>query len=272
MERIFDQASNLCVFRGGKGPIVLFIHGFPFDHTLFSAVCKLFDEKNESVEYWIPDLPGFGQSPCFSDYSQTSLSMASMADQLAIMLDSMGVAKKIYVCGLSMGGYVALEFARLYSSRLAGLILSNTRSTADSPEVAQNRRLLGKTLPITGMTSIADSMIPNLLSKETLNHRPDIVDFLRDMIVNQSTNGVAQAAWAMADRVDTSDVLASLAIPVQVIGSDEDLPSPPDMMKSMAALAPLGEYTQISAAGHLTPLENPQLYVKTILDFVRRDT
>ncbi|MDO5567589.1 MAG: alpha/beta hydrolase, partial [Planctomycetia bacterium] len=210
MERIFDQASNLCVFRGGKGPIVLFIHGFPFDHTLFSGVCREFDKNAEAIEYWVPDMPGFGESPCFSLYSQARFSMSAMAEQLVKLLDSQGVSKKIYLCGLSMGGYVALEFARRYSSRLAGLILSNTRSTADLLEVAQSRRTLAMSLPITGMAPVADSMIPNLLSKATLSQRPEVVCFLRDMILKQSPEGVGQAACAMADRVDTTNVLASL--------------------------------------------------------------
>ncbi|MDD3585568.1 MAG: alpha/beta fold hydrolase [Thermoguttaceae bacterium] len=269
MERFFDQASNLCVFRGGKGPIVLFIHGFPFDHTLFSAVCQEFDKKAGAIEYWVPDMPGFGESPCFASYSQERLSMAVMAEQLSRLLDAQGVSQKIYLCGLSMGGYIALEFARRYSSRLAGLILSNTRSSADSPEVAQSRRALALSLPITGMGPVADSMIPNLLSKATRNQRPDTVRFLRDMILNQSPEGVGQAACAMADRVDTTDVLALLDLPVQVIGADEDIPSPPEVMKAMAGRVPCATYSQVANAGHLTPLEYPLKYSEIILDFIK---
>ena len=118
-----ESPSSLPVDIVGQGPPVVLLHSFPLDRRMWRHQHSL----AEIVELFLPDLPGFGESLP----SPVATTVEVMADGVAAMLDAQNVRTKVVVGGLSMGGYVALAFARKYPERLRGLILADTRAEAD---------------------------------------------------------------------------------------------------------------------------------------------
>ncbi|MDR2117429.1 MAG: alpha/beta hydrolase [Planctomycetaceae bacterium] len=246
---------NLFISDWGVGRPILFIHGFPFDHTIWNRTSNILQNDFRVI---VPDLRGLGKSELPDDWNITP--MEQFADDLHILLGTLGIVEKAVICGLSMGGYIVMQYARKYRNELAGLVLCNTKTIPDSPVIADNRRkqAAGLTSGTLALRSVADTMIPKLFSEATLSNKPEVVQELRTVIESNQPIGVAAAALGMAERLDTTELLGELEIPVLVICGSEDQFSPPSEMKPLAEKAKHGTFIEIPDAGHLPPLEQPE--------------
>jgi pimeloyl-ACP methyl ester carboxylesterase len=242
-----------------NGKIVLFLHGFPFDHTLWLETAGHLGDSRHLV---FPDLRGFGQTTL--PVSQVT-TMSQFAQDVADLIDRIDRTSRIVVCGLSMGGYVAMHFARRFGDRLAGLILCDTKAQSDTEAVAQNRRRRADALPETGLYALADMMLPNLFAPQTGN---DIRETVRQMILRQPMDGVAAADRGMVERPDTTDWLPAFSMPTLVICGEQDTISPVGEMKQMAAKIPNARFVTIENAGHLPPVEAPIIFAIAVKNFL----
>jgi pimeloyl-ACP methyl ester carboxylesterase len=109
----------------GSGPPLLMVHGFPFDHSMWRSQVKSMASRCRVIA---PDLRGFGRSPAVGE----QVTMEQFADDLAGLLDQIGISEPVVYCGLSMGGYIGFQFWRKYRARLRGLVLCDTRAVAAS--------------------------------------------------------------------------------------------------------------------------------------------
>jgi len=257
------ENTSLAYQEQGSGVPILLVHGYPFNSQIWNRASALFSSRGWRVI--APDLRGFRQSPLFDARKVTT--MECFADDLHLLLREIGITEKVFVAGLSMGGYVTMQFARKYADQLAGIVLCGTKTTADSPQIAENRRkqataLLDGSLSLAG---IADTMIPKLFSTSTQQHKPELLTELRNIIIeSQHVQGVAAATLGMAERLDTTDVLRQLDVPVLVICGTEDQFTPPTEMRGLAEMAKKGRFVEIPEAGHLVPMEQPELLVKAL--------
>ena len=128
------------------------------------------------------------------------------------------------------------------------------------PTAAEKRRLLADSVHQTGVAFLADQMVSSLLSPRTLAENQEVVAFLTKMISRQDASAVAAAARGMADRDDSTLFL---------VGEDDRI-SPPEVMRQMADSVHGSEFQTIPGAGHLPPLENPELFTLTIRRFADR--
>src|SRR5215208_3874623 len=130
--------GELACIDAGAGQPVLLVHGFPLDHSMWNAQIEALSNHSRVIA---PDLRGFGQSPLGSVDSTHGITMERYADDLAEFLDklNLGPDQPIVFVGLSMGGYIAWQFARKYASRLQALALLDTRALADSDEARAGR-------------------------------------------------------------------------------------------------------------------------------------
>lgn len=250
MTRYELSRANLNAGVYGSGRALLLIHGFPLNHRMWRNQINGLSDRYTVIA---PDLRGFGES----DISTGAMRMEDYADDLAELLDKMRVKEQIAICGLSMGGYVALEFIARHTERIAKIILCNTRADADSDEIARQRIRTAEELLVKGVETLASGMIPRLFSKTTLDRRRDTVDEVRQSILDASPVGVASALRGMANRTDFNDKLAGIDLPALVLGGSDDEITPPDSMQTLAASFPRAEYMEIADAGHLAPLERP---------------
>jgi pimeloyl-ACP methyl ester carboxylesterase len=255
-----NGADLWCLERGAGLPLLL-VHGFPLDHTMWTGQVESLAPHCRVVA---PDLPGFGRSPAKSDKA----TMEQFADDLAALLDALEIREPVVFCGLSMGGYIALQFCRKYAARLAGLILCDTRATADTPEAAAARQTMAARVLRDGVAPLVETMLPKLFAETTRQRQPHVIEGLRTVLEGGNPRGIAAAARGMAERPDMTAALAEIRCPMLVIVGQEDAISPPAEMGGIARAIPGAKFVVIPAAGHMSPLENPIAVNAAIAEFV----
>jgi 3-oxoadipate enol-lactonase len=263
MERTMNTGEVSLFVRETDGKTVLFVHGFPLNHTMWKFQLDALGGEYRMIA---PDLRGLGKSDVPEPY--TSYSMDAYAYDLKNLLDRMGVSKVVLV-GLSMGGYISFAFNRLFPERIRALVLVDTRAGADSPEGFEGRMNAIESVKGGGPGAIVDGMIPKLFSPETLEKNPDVVDDVRSMMEQQNPVGVMGALWAMAHRPDSRPDLPGIHVPALVVVGEDDVLTPPSEARSMADAIPGARLEVIPMAGHMSPMEAPERFNEVLLEFLR---
>ena len=261
MKQLSMHGHKSSVFDEGNGPPLLFVHGFPLDHTMWRDQLAEFAGAYRVIA---PDLRGFGSS----EVGDQAVTMEQFADDMAAILDALGVTEPVTLIGLSMGGYVAWQFLRNYRERLRALVLCDTRAAADSPEVAENRLKVAETVLADGTEALARAMVPKLFAQQTIRTRPAVVDAVRNVILQANPRGVAAAQRAMAARFDATGILKAIDVPTLMIVGEDDVISPPDEMRQIAEAIPGSRLVVIPDAGHMSPLENPAAFNSALSEFL----
>ena len=260
LRRIAVNGVNLAVDVRGQGPAILFIHGFPLDHTIW-------DHQLAHLDGWMciaPDLRGMGQS----DAPDLGYSMATYADDLLALLNSLGVERAV-LCGLSMGGYVAFEMIRRARTRVRGLILVDTRAEADSAEARKARDASSALAREGGAVAIAEAMLPRMLASAAAVENPGLVDRVRRMMEATPVAGMLGAIATLRDRTDSAALLPTLTdLPSLVVVGEEDQLTPPALSQAMADLLPNSRLIVVPGAGHLTPMEQPDTTTDAVAEFL----
>jgi YbgC/YbaW family acyl-CoA thioester hydrolase len=260
VQRLAVNGVSLAVEVRGDGPAVLFVHGYPFDHTIWT-------HQVAALEGWCriaPDLRGMGQS----DAPDLGYSMETYAADLAELLDLLG-ARDVVMVGLSMGGYIAFEFLRRWRQRVRGLVLMDTRAEADAPEARMSRDASAATAREQGATAIAEAMLPKVLGSSTLAGAPATVERMRSMMAATPPAGIVGALGAMRDRPDSTPLLAELGgVPTLVLVGDEDELTPPAQARAMAEAIPGASLVVVRSAGHVPPVERPAETTDALLAFL----
>jgi 3-oxoadipate enol-lactonase len=231
---------------------VMLIHAFPVDARMWEPQLGTFADALPVVA---PHLPGFGGTAGAGDV----MSMSSAAKRCVEALDAAGVDRAM-VCGLSMGGYVALELWRRSPRRLLGLVLANTRAGADTEDGAAGRRALAERLLAEGNGFLVETPPPLLSEGASDGLRLRV----REMIAGQPAASIAAAALGMAERPDSTPDLATIDVPTLVITSDADTLIPPEVTSPMADQIPGGELAVIDGVGHLSNLEAPAKFAELL--------
>ena len=257
-----SSRGTFSVEDAGKGDVLVLLHGFPLDHSMWAHQIARFQTTHRVLAI---DLRGFGQSPP----RNATVSMDDFADDVAAILKKLEVPQ-VVLCGLSMGGYIAFAFQERHRQLLKGLILCDTRAVADAPEAAKARRLTAERVLKEGTPFLADSMLPKLFAVKTALTQPEIVEQTRKVIEAPNPAGVAAAARGMATRKDFSNDLPQIEVPTLVIVGEHDAISPAAEMTSIANRMPNAELQVIPGAGHMAPLETPAAVNAAIEAFLNR--
>jgi 3-oxoadipate enol-lactonase len=249
MPSIIVNNLKMNYFDHGSGTPIVLVHGFPLDARMWQAQI---DELSNQHRIIAPDLRGFGQS-----ISSEPFTIRSLADDLHALLSKIG-ALPCLLAGLSMGGYVALAFAKKYPADLRGLALIDTRAEADTAEGRENRNKMIEQAKAAGSKAIADAMFPKLLCASTIQNQPRVAQNLRQIMQSQSPLTLQHALAAMRDREDQTQNLPSIAVPVLILVGEQDVITPPAMSQTMEKLLPRATLVMIPDAGHMSPMEQPQ--------------
>lgn len=227
---------------------IILIHAFPLDSAMWAPQVAALADLAPIVT---PDLPGFGAAPS----SGGVMSMSEAADHVAREAAAAGLTRAL-VCGLSMGGYVALALWRQHPQLVAGFVLANTKAAVDDVAGAERRRQLAARLQTEGNAFLVESP-PPLLSEGA---HPALWRFAKDIITAQNPDSIAAAALGMAVRPDSTPDLARITAPTLVVTGSNDTLIPPDATKPLADGIRGARYEVIQGAGHLSNLEAPERY------------
>ena len=245
----------------GTGIPLLLIHGWPHSRALWAAQISGLPTLARCL---VPDLPGFGDSSPMS-----APSIDKYGDEMAAFLTSLGVERAV-VCGLSMGGYVALSMLRRHRALLRGLILTSTRATADSPEAREKRMRLIEFVEEHGVEALAGRQLKAMVGATTFASRPDLLEALRQLMAKAPRDGVIGGLRAMADRMDSTDLLAHIDFPTLVVSGAEDTVTPPEEMRALAAAIPGSRLERIEFGGHVCSYERPAAFNHVVSEYLAR--
>ena len=251
LEMAYDDA--------GTGQPVLFIHGWPHNRTLWAAQLSGLPTHARCLA---PDLRGFGGSSSSAPYS-----IDQYADDLAALFGVLGIDRAV-VCGVSMGGYVALSMLRRHPSLLRALILTSTRATADTSDAREQRIRLIAFVRAHGVEALAGRQLKAMVGETTFESRPDVREALRLLMAGAPLDGVVGALEAMAGRADSTDLLAGIAMPTLVVSGHEDTFTPPDEIRAMANAIPGARLEIIQGAGHMCCYERPAAFNHVVSEFL----
>jgi pimeloyl-ACP methyl ester carboxylesterase len=250
MKTIVARDIEMSLVDRGSGPPLLWVHGFPLDHGMWRLQWEALSDERRVIA---PDLRGFGQSTV----TEGTVTMERFADDLAALLDALGVTEPVNFCGLSMGGYVAWQFWRKHADRLRALILCDTRAAADTPEAAAARFKMADAVLDAGSSLAAEAMLPKLFAPKTYDERPELVDEVRQVILRTDPRAIAAAQRGMAERPDMTAMLREIDVPALLIVGEHDAITPPEEMRRVTEAMPRAELVVVPDAGHMAPLENP---------------
>ncbi|HWE97759.1 MAG TPA: alpha/beta fold hydrolase [Tepidisphaeraceae bacterium] len=244
--------------QGNRQALVL-LHAFPVDSRMWAAQISDLAPRCRVIA---PDFRGFGQSPPAGPFT-----IPSLVDDVHALLTALG-ALPCVLAGTSMGGYVALNFARKYPTDLRGLVLVDTKAEADNPEQRENRNKMIEVARTMGAKAVADAMSGKMLSPETFDHRPETVQALRAMMEACPVETIVHALTALRDRPDMSDALPSVCVPTLILVGEEDAITPLAVAQSMQRQIPRAELKIVRGAGHMSPMEQPEQVNQALANFV----
>jgi pimeloyl-ACP methyl ester carboxylesterase len=195
--------------------------------------------------------------------------MELLADDCAAVLYSIGDDKPAIVCGLSMGGYVAFALYRRHPSLVRGMILAATRAGADSPETQENREKAAASVEQNGIQGMVDGMLPKLLAPQTYTDRPELVNQLRSIMDQTSSQGMVAALNGMKARTDSTPILEEIKVPVLILHGADDQLIPLSESEIMHSRIKGSQMEVIANAGHLPNLEQPREFNQAVTRFLQ---
>ncbi len=262
---MYTQIDNFSMAYSdqGKGLPIVLIHGYPLNRRIFDSQLE---DLSQHARVITPDLRGHGQSQAMAG----PYSMDLLAQDMAALLESLHIHEPVILGGLSMGGYIAFAFYRLFPEKVRGLILTATRATADSPAAREARQQAAENAQKEGVASIVEAMLPKLLAPQTLAQRLDLVETVQAIMLSTSLEGVLGDLAAMSARPDSTPTLATIRVPTLIVHGAQDSLIPVADAQAMQQAVPNARLEVIQEAGHLPTLEKPAVYNQAVLQFLKQ--
>jgi 3-oxoadipate enol-lactonase len=241
---------------------LVLIHAFPLTSRMYFDVVSALMELQSEHPVVLVDLPGFGDAAFEPHWTITT----AMQD-LHSRLESQNIRKCI-IGGTSMGGYAAFAYSRLYASQVRGLVLSNTKAGADDEKAREAREAYALDVEQRGTAAVIERQLGALLAMDAPVENPHVVEEVRDIIEASEPASIAAALRAMAVREDSTDLLAAISCPTLVISSTEDTLIAPEVTKQIALGVRAASYELINGAGHISPMEAPDIWAALVGTFI----
>jgi len=223
---------------------LVLLHAFPVDSRMW--------RPQKSLDPITPEILGIG-------------SLDDAADHVARLLDQRGIDRAV-IGGLSRGGYIGLAFAHRHPNRVSALILCDTTAALDEEAAKRGRYQMAERLNHEGIGFVPDIMLPRLLGDTSFRERAELVEEVRKWILEQDPGAVAAAAIGMAERPDSRPLLKSINVPVLAIAGQQD--SAHETTRAIAEGVRNGNFVSIPRAGHLSNLEQPELFNAAVRQFL----
>jgi 3-oxoadipate enol-lactonase len=259
---IFDnQGTPISYDDVGSGNAVLFIHGHPFNRTMWAPQMQSLRWKYRAIA---PDLRGYGQS---SLGSETVNTLECIVGDLLRLLDHLQVERACIV-GLSMGGQIAMEFARAFPDRTAAAVFAATFPQAETPEGIAQRNRMADRLLAEGMALAGSEMLPKLIGPTSLKRRPSVASAVYRMICATDPAGAAAALRGRALRRDYRESLTQIKVPCLIVLGTDDAYSTVDEAQTMHAAIANSRLEIFPNIGHMPNLEDEDRFNRHLHEFL----
>lgn len=242
-------------------PAILFLHAFPLSSAMWENQILSFKDNYRVITI---DFRGFGKSTA----NHPIYSLDEYAKDAIELLNHLNISKAIW-CGLSMGGYVALRAIQLFPDRFKKLILSDTKSQADTNEAKTKRFQTIQDLKSGKKETFVNSFTDNALCEKTHNNKTEIVETVKSWIQNTGTQSINAGLLAMAARTDTTENLIFINLPTLILVGSEDQFTPVSVCEELNENIPGSTLKVIPDTGHFPNLESPVLFNREVLDFLQ---
>ncbi|MCE5321143.1 MAG: alpha/beta hydrolase [Bacteroidales bacterium] len=229
-------------------PAIIFIHGFPFNKSMWTRQMEELKANYRVIAY---DIRGYGHS---DDRSQET-SIDLFASDLILIMDTIRLDKAI-LCGLSMGGYIALSAISKYPGRFEALVLCDTSCMADTPETKAKRMLTIASIKKNGTVEYAEEVINNLFAPEAFTTIETEIAVMKEEIAGIPQSTLCKTLFALAGRKETCNRLSGIKVPVLIMVGSEDKVTPVASAKYMHDKVKGSVLVVLEHAGHISNMEN----------------
>jgi pimeloyl-ACP methyl ester carboxylesterase len=237
----------------GVGQPLVFIHGFSLDSRIWIGQIDYFSQNYQVITY---DMRGFGKSsPINDNYSHH--------EDLHALLKHLGI-QPVVLIGLSLGGEVAIDFTLQYPDKVSKLILADSSLSGYSSTVDWNVH--------------AKEVGVEKAKENWLNHQvfaPTSKNISASRVLKHIISDYSGWHWLNQDtRIKPTpqavDRLIELKIPVLIMVGQLDLDYFHTIAQRIKGNAPNSTQVTIPNSGHMVNLENPDVFNRTVEDFIRK--
>lgn len=241
---------------------IIFLHGFPFNKNMWREQLESLSEDTTGIAV---DIRGHGMSTSGHGY----FSIDVFAKDLGVFMKKLNVDNAV-LCGVSMGGYIALRACELFPEQISGLILADTHSKSDDNTAKQKRFDTIQAVLRHGRRPFAIGFVPNLFSEHSIQNKPDAIELVKSSIRRNNVDTICATLLALASRTDTTEALSRISVPTLLIRGKEDKITPLHLMQEMADQIPGATFIEIDQCGHLPNLEDPEVFNNAMNKFLER--
>lgn len=257
---VYKEAS-ISYKINGQGSCIVLLHGFLEDASIWDDFTESL--KNEAKVICV-DLPGFGNSSMISD----SVSMHDMAMSVISVLKQNNI-NNCTIVGHSMGGYVALEIAKLMPDLLNGLVLFHSHAAEDDTDAKINR---DKVIEVVkrNHASFISSFIPSLFAADNIPKYKKDIEKLTRISQTVRNEAIISALYAMKNRNDSRELLKNTNIPILFIIGKKDSKIPLEKYHQQVFIPKNCETLILENVGHMGFIEAKEITLTTIINFANK--
>jgi len=241
---------------------LVFIHGFPFNKNMWMPQLEELPPHLAGIAL---DVRGHGNSTVGHGF----FSVDVFAKDVLAFIRKLAIEKPV-LCGVSMGGYIALRAYQLQPDVFSGMILSDTHSLADDNAAKQKRFDTIQSVLKNGRRAFSIGFVNNVFSQKTLRENSEAIDLIKSSIRRNTESSICATLLALASRTDTTDSLKNITVPVLVVRGAEDKITTKAQIEILATEIPAAMYVEVAECGHLPNLEDPETFNREMDAYVNR--
>jgi|DewCreStandDraft_1066081.scaffolds.fasta_scaffold03018_8 3-oxoadipate enol-lactonase len=227
---------------------IVFLHAFPLNSKMWKYQAENLKEfKIHLIDY--------------QNLSKENLK--DYADFVYQFLIENGINKAIFI-GLSMGGYIIFQMVRYYKNFIEGIVLANTKATADSLELKNKRLELIKRIENEGIEFLADEYLEKFLK----NRSKEKENLIKSMIMEARKESLISLLKALANREDSSEILKEIEVPTLIISGSDDTLTTVEDAKLMNKYIKNSKLVIFQNCAHLSNLEYPESFNNVVRNFI----
>ncbi len=239
---------------------IIFLHGFPFNKNMWRPQLEALPDH---INAFAVDIRGHGNSTSGHGF----FSIDVFAKDLRAFMERLHIDEAV-LCGISMGGYIALRAHELFPEKISGLVLADTHSKADSNAAKQKRFDSIQAVLSHGRRPFAIGFVENVFAPSSLEKFPEAIELIKSSIRRNNISTICATLLALAARTDTTASLYQIEVPALLIRGAQDKITAKQDMLDLANAIPKNSYVEIEHAGHLPNLEDAEKFNSLLHEFM----